>query len=127
MWQRARASEVARGGEGWRGIARGGEGWRGMARGGEGWRGVAGRSRCTHQWWSIFMMHRSHTEQWWARWGFKPLQREHIASLFPCSSFESSEFGWYSSGTAPGSVIIVRQCDAMARKEMSRKEHLMRW
>ena len=40
--------------------------------------------------------------------------------LSPCSAARSV-FGWYSSGTAPGSVSIVRAWDAIARKEMEMK------
>jgi hypothetical protein len=31
------------------------------------------------------MMHRSHCEQWCARAGLKPLQREHIGTSPPCA------------------------------------------
>ncbi len=41
----------------------------------------------THgQWWSIFMMQRSHWEQWWARGGLKPLHLLHIGIDPPFSS-----------------------------------------
>lgn len=41
----------------------------------------------THgQWWSIFMMQRSHWEQWWARGGLKPLHLLHMGIDPPFSS-----------------------------------------
>jgi len=47
------------------------------------------------------------------------LQREHIGSEPP--SFAMRCDGWNSTGTAPGSVSIVRECELIARNEMVRK------